>query len=363
MESLLQKLERVFKGAILTHRQDRIDYSHDASIYESIPEAVLEPKDSKDIQNLVLFVHEHKSSYPSLSITTRSAGTDMSGAAIGNSLILSMTKHFSHITGLSGTILHAQPGVYIRDIDPLLTSRHLMLGSAPASRGIATIGGMVGNNSGGEQSLRYGNTERSVRELQVIFTDGHEYTVKPLHKKELDLLMKKNTFEGQLYKQIYALIEANYDIIHNARPHVNKNSMGYNLWSVWDRTTGIFDMTHLITGSQGTLGIVTDIKLEAVPKAPHTGELLAYLTSFKQLGEIIPIVMKYKPATFEGFDDITFNLGVKYFHRLSMTCASNQNIFLNSCPKFVRSSVSTNFQPRLPDTSGMVISTSYRSWT
>jgi FAD/FMN-containing dehydrogenase len=193
----------------------------------------------------------------------------------------------------------------------------LMLGSAPASRGIATIGGMVGNNSGGEQSLRYGNTERSVRELKVIFTDGHEYTVKPLHKKELDLLMKKNTFEGQLYKQVYTLIEANYDLIHNARPQVNKNSMGYNLWSVWDRTTNIFDMTRLMTGSQGTLGIVTDIKLEAVPKAPHTGELLAYLTSFKQLGEIIPIVMEYKPATFEGFDDITFNLGVKYFSTFS----------------------------------------------
>jgi FAD/FMN-containing dehydrogenase len=317
MESLLHQLERVFKGAILTHRQDRLDYSHDASIYESVPEAVLEPKDSTDIQNLVSFVNEHKTNYPALSITTRSAGTDMSGAAIGHSLVVSMTRHFSHIKGLNGTILHTEPGVYIRDIDPLLTSHQLMLGSAPASRGIATIGGMVGNNSGGEQSLRYGNTERSVRELQVVFADGHEYTVKPLHKKELQLLMKKNTFEGKLYKQVYELIEANYDLIHNARPHVNKNSMGYNLWSVWDRTSGIFDMTRLITGSQGTLGIVTDIKLEVVPKAPHTGLLLAYLTSFKQLGEIIPIVMKYKPATFEGFDDITFNLGVKYFSTFS----------------------------------------------
>ncbi|HEY8992573.1 MAG TPA: FAD-binding oxidoreductase [Candidatus Microsaccharimonas sp.] len=317
MESLLQKLERVFKGAILTHRQDRLDYSHDASIYESVPEAVLEPKDSKDIQNLVSFVNEHKSNYPSLSITTRSAGTDMSGAAIGNSLVINMTRHFSHIKGISGTILHTEPGVYIRDIDPLLTSHQLMLGSAPASRGIATIGGMVGNNAGGEQSLRYGNTEQSVRELKAVFADGNEYTVKPLHKKELMLLMKKNTFEGKLYKQVYELIEANYDLIHNARPRVNKNSMGYNLWSVWDRTTGTFDMTRLITGSQGTLGIVTDIKLEVVPKAPHTGLLLAYLTSFKQLGEIIPIVMKYKPATFEGFDDITFNLGVKYFSTFS----------------------------------------------
>ena len=317
MEFLLHTLQRVFKGDILTHREDRIEHSHDASIYEIVPQAVLEPKDSQDIQNLVTFVQEHKIEYPSLSITARSAGTDMSGAAIGNSLVISMTKHFSHIEGLKGNILHTQPGAFLRDIDPFLANHSLMLGSAPASRAICTIGGMVGNNSGGEQSLRYGNTERSVRELQVVFADGKAYTVKPLNKKELEQKMKQKSFEGNLYKQVYELIESNYDLVHNARPRVNKNSMGYNLWSVWDRGTGIFDMTRLISGSQGTLGIITDIKIETVPKAAHTGLLLAYLTSFKQLGEIIPLVMKYNPATFEGFDDITFNLGLKHFRTFS----------------------------------------------
>lgn len=317
MEPLFNNLRRVFKGSILTHREDRIEHSHDASIYEVIPQAVLVPKDSQDIQHLVSFVTTHKTDFPTLSITTRSAGTDMSGASIGNSLVLSMTKYFSHVEGLSGNILHTQPGVFIRDIDPLLESHGLMLGSAPASRAIATIGGMVGNNSGGEQSLRFGNTERSVRELKVVFADGKEYTVKPLTKKQLDLKMKQDTYEGALYTEVYQLIETHYDLIHNARPKVNKNSMGYNLWSVWDHETGIFDMTRLITGSQGTLGIITDIKIEAVPKAPHTGLLLAYLSSFKQLGEIIPLVMQYKPATFEGFDDITFTLGIKHFRSLS----------------------------------------------
>ena len=116
MEDLFHNLQRVFRGSILTNPQDRIEHSHDASVYEIIPQAVLVPKDSKDIQQLVNFVHEHKVHYPSLSITTRSAGTDMSGAAIGNSLILSMTKNFSRIESLKGTILHTQPGVFLRDI-------------------------------------------------------------------------------------------------------------------------------------------------------------------------------------------------------------------------------------------------------
>jgi len=313
MESLLRDLRTIFKGTISTKAVDRQAYSHDASIYELVPEAVLAPIDSRDIEQLVSFVTKHKDDYPSLSITPRGAGTDMSGAAIGNSLLIDMTKHFSKIEGLSGTLLRTQPGVFMRDIDPFLEKQSLMLGCVPASRAYNTIGGMVGNNSGGEQSLRYGNTERSVRELKVVFADGKEYVVKPLSRKQLEQKLKLKTYEASLYRQVYELIEANYDLIKNARPHVNKNSMGYNLWSVWDRTTGIFDLTRLLSGSQGTLGIITDITIEAVPKAAHEGLLLIYLPSLKHLGDIIPIVMEHNPSTFEGFDDITFHLGIKYF--------------------------------------------------
>ncbi len=172
---------------------------------------------------------------------------------------------------------------------------------------------MVGNNAGGEQSLRYGNADRSVRSLDVVLADGNEYTIAPLTKKQLDQKMAQKTYEGRLYKQVYELIEAHYDLIKNARPKVNKNSMGYNLWGVWDRGTGIFDMTQLFSGSQGTLGVITDIKIQAYKKPAHSGLLLAYLTSPKHLGDIIPAVMKHNPATFEGFDDITFGLGVKFF--------------------------------------------------
>jgi len=313
LDPLLDSLKAIFKGEITTKIADRVAVSHDASIYELVPEAVLSPKDSKDIQNIVKFVNKNKPLYPSLAITPRSAGTDMSGAAIGSSLLIDMTTHFNKIEGLDGNLLHTQPGVYMRDIDPYLAAKELMLGCVPASRALCTVGGMVGNNSGGEQSLRYGNTERSVRELKVVLGDGHEYTVKPLTKRELVKKIAENTYESELYRKTYELIEANYDLLKNARPKVNKNSMGYNLWSVWDRGTGIFDLTHLFTGSQGTLGIVTDIVIQAVPKAAHTGLLLAYLPSMKDLGEVIPLVMKHEPATFEGFDDITFNLGVKFF--------------------------------------------------
>lgn len=339
MESLLVDLRAIFKGEISTDLKVRTAHSRDASIYELVPDAVLQPKNSRDIQKLVQFVQKHKPLYPNLAITPRSAGTDMSGAAIGSSLVLDMTKHFKEIEDLSGTLLRVQPGVYMRDIDPLLAKKSLMLGFVPASRALCTIGGMVANNSGGEQSLRYGNAERSVRVLKVVLADGNEYTIKPLNKRELDIKMKQKTYEASLYREVYELIEAHYDLIKNARPKVNKNSMGYNLWSVWDRGTGIFDMTHLFTGSQGTLGVITDITVEAIPKAKHEGLLLIYLPSTKNLGDIIKAVMKHNPATFEGFDDVTFNLGIRYFSyfrkQLGMKeWAKQQRSLLRSVAKF-----------------------------
>lgn len=313
MNELLSELKKHIDGDIRTDDATRELFSHDASIYELTPDAVIAPRSVKDISHIVRFVSKHKHEYPTLAITPRSAGTDMSGAAIGGSLVLDMLPYFNTIHSASSTLLHAQPGVYMRDIDPALAAHGAMLGCVPASRAINTIGGMVGNNSAGEQSLRYGNTDKSVREVSIVLSDGKEYTFGPINRKQLAVKMKQQDREGELYREVYRLIEDNYDDIKHARPHTHKNSMGYNLWSTWDRETGIFDMAQLITGSQGTLGVITDIKMTAVPKAKHSELLLIYLTNIKQLGTIIPLVTSHHPATFEGFDDITFNLGIKYF--------------------------------------------------
>ena len=312
MQRLLTDLGAIFGGEISTSSADKATYSHDASIYELRPEAILFPRTVRDIERLVKHVNKVKHDHPTLSITPRGAGTDMSGGAIGNSLVLDMSRHFNTLRPFDGKVIHAQPGVYMRDIDTILRSDYL-IGCVPASRALCTIGGMVGNNSGGERSLQYGNAEESVRELRVVFADGKEYSVVPLNRRELSQKITQGDFEGELYRNAYELIEANYDLIKNARPRVRKNSMGYNLWSVWDRDTGIFDLTRLISGSQGTLGIVTDIVMKVHKKAPHNGLLVAYVDNPAKLEKVIQAVMNHHPVTFEGFDDVTFSLGIRHF--------------------------------------------------
>jgi FAD/FMN-containing dehydrogenase len=184
--------------------------------------------------------------------------------------------------------------------------------SYPASRDLCTVGGMVANNSGGEKSLEYGKVQNFVNELKVVLSDGNEYTVKPLDRVGLIKKMAQKNFEGRVYKQLFELIEANYDKIKAAKPQVSKNSMGYNLWDVWDRDTGVFDLAKLIVGSQGTLGFVTDIKYRLVPRRPHSGLLVMFMKNTNELGELINKVLAHKPATFESFDDATLWLSIKF---------------------------------------------------
>lgn len=301
-----------FAGELADDPATKEFYSHDASLFEIKPQLVVSPKDSKDVQVLVRTIADAKKKHAGLSVTARSAGTDMSGGAINDSVIVDFNKHFTKVHSVTEEEAHAQPGVFYRDFEVETLKKKRLMPSYPASRDLCTIGGMVANNSGGEKSLEYGKTERFVKELKVVFADGNEYTVKPLTRKQLVVKMAQGDFEGNLYKSVFELIEANYDAIKAAKPNVTKNSMGYNLWNVWDRETGTFDMTQLIVGSQGTLGFVTDIKFGLVPTRPYTGLLVCFMKDIRPLGDVINKVLEHKPATFESFDDHTLYLSIRF---------------------------------------------------
>lgn len=287
-------------------------YSHDASMFELRPKLVVSPAVTADVEKLVRLTAAQKKHDSSLSLTARSAGTCMSGGAINDSIILNFTAHFNKIEEIRPDYARVQPGVYYRDFEPQTLKQGALMPSYPASRDLASVGGMVNNNSGGEKSLEYGKTENFVQGLEFVFADGVARWVRPLDKAELDQKMQQNDFEGQVYRQIFELVDQNYDQIKAAKPHVTKNSTGYNLWDVWDRQTGIFDLTKLIVGAQGTLGFTTDIEFKLVPRRTHSGLLVLFMKDIDDLGEVINKVLEAKPATFESFDDATLWLSIRF---------------------------------------------------
>jgi len=304
--------EAGFKGDIDNSPATLDTYSHDASMFELRPTCVVRPKDASDVTKLVKLTAAQKAKHKKLSLTARSAGTDMSGGAINDSVIVDFLTYFKSIESVTSTTAQVQPGVLYRDFEPKTLEKGSIMPTYPASRDMASVGGMVNNNAGGEKSLEYGKTEDFVTELSFVFADGVERVVKPLTESELGKKMRQKDFEGEVYKKVFDLVDKNYDQIKAAKPHVTKNSTGYNIWDVWDREKGIFDLTKLIVGAQGTLGFVTDIHFKLVPARTHSGLLILFMKDIDDLGEVIPKVLEAKPATFESFDDATLWLSIRF---------------------------------------------------
>lgn len=314
---MLEEIKNIIKGEISLNEKELATYSNDASIFEIKPKLIVYPKDPDDIKNLVKWVSANKDSNKELSLTARSGGTDMTGGALNDSVIVDFTSHLNRVGEVGDDYAVVEPGVFYRDFEKETLKKNLLLPSYPASREICTVGGMVANNSGGEKSLRYGKTENYVQELSVVLSDGEEYILKPLTSEELEQKKLQDNFEGGIYRQMYDLLESNYDIIKAAKPNVSKNSAGYALWDIYrsDQYTGLtmFDLTKLFVSSQGTLGLITKIKFRLIKPKKYSGLMIVFLKDLKFLGELVNVVNKNEPESFESYDDHTFKLAIKIF--------------------------------------------------
>ena len=337
-----------FKGEVEDSEEVLKTYSHDASLFEVKPRLVLFPKDKEDIKNLVKWVNENKDKYADpkknegwkeLSIVARSAGTCMSGGALGESLILDFTKHMNKLIGwrqnlknssgltlpgvpggthtaqnsLDSASITVEPGMYYRDFEKITLEKGLILPCFTASKSLNAMGGMYGNNSAGERTLKYGKTENYIVEAKVIFGDGNEYIVKPLNEAELRAKISQNDYEGNIYKNIYELILKNKEEISEAKPKVSKNSAGYYIWNILGSGDSFFDLNKVLVGSQGTLGITTEITFRLVPNFKYSKLVAVFMNDLEPLGRLVDEILEFRPETVETYDDKTMRLAVKFF--------------------------------------------------
>lgn len=306
--NLKDGIQVIIKGEVFDDEEILSVDSRDASLFEIKPQLVVAPKDSDDIKKLVQFVTHNTTLH--LSLTPRSAGTDMSGGAVNDSIILDITKHFNQIIKIEGDRADVQPGVFYRDFEKASLEKGLLLPTYPASRELCTVGGMVANNAAGEKSLAYGQTERYVKSLKAVLSDGNEYIFAPLTKDQLDKKLTQKDFEGEIYRKIYKIVEDKYLLLKGAKPKVSKNTAGYYLWNVWDTQT--FDLTKLLVGSQGTLGIITEIEFQLVKPTTHSKLLVIFLKDLQSLGEIVDQVLTHHPESFESYDDYTLKFAARF---------------------------------------------------
>ncbi|MDP2788845.1 MAG: FAD-binding oxidoreductase [bacterium] len=306
------EIQKIFKGEVDDTPDTLTKYSRDASLLLVRPQVVVFPKDSEDVQNLVRWVNDNKAKYPHLSITARCAGTDMSGGAIGESIIMDFTRHMNRLIGWNhplknsseATSITVEPGMFYRDFEKITLERGMILPCYTASKSLNAMGGMFGNNAAGEKTLKYGKTEDYILETKIVFADGVERVVKPI---SLDDISQKE----EMYKKLYTLIKQNKEEIKKAKPKVHKNSAGYYLWNVIQEDT--FDLNKLLVGSQGTLGIATEITFKLIRNPEYSKLVAIFINDLEPLGRLVYEILQLRPETLEAYDDKTMKLAIRFF--------------------------------------------------
>ena len=307
-------IERSIKGTVDISEEARRTYSHDASIFEVKPAAIIQPQDVDDIKRLVKYISDEKELGRNVSITARNGGTCMSGGSLTKGYVVDVSQlnKISEINHQQKTI-RVQGGVMHLEIEKATHPHKLLFAPYTSSHDICGIGGMIGNNASGEKSVKYGATSKNIDVLKVILSDGNEYDFGPLSIEALENKKQQNDFEGEIYRKVTDLIDKKKEVIKTHHPLTKKSVAGYALWELWNEDYSIFNMARLFIGAQGTLGIVTEAELKLVDIAPASRMIVTPIENLKHLTPVVTTAMSHHPVTCETFDHHTYELAKQLY--------------------------------------------------
>ncbi len=321
---LIEKMfrEAGFRGGVSSDKKVLEKYSTDESIFHITPQVVIQPKNKADVEIATKVIARETKRFSSLSLTPRAAGTGLSGGSLTDSIVLDVCTHLKHIDDVvekkDKITITCEPGAMWRDVEKKLKHHGAYLPPYTSSKDICSIGGSIANNAAGPDSLRYGHCADWVESLDVVMCDGHTYTVKPMTYKEFKTLNKQKHEYARIASDIFALLEKNEKEILKAKPKTKKNTAGYALWhlcpegvSAFKKGKGTFDLTRLISGSQGTVGIVTSITMRALPIPHNTTLLVVPIFDLQEAATIVMKALKYNPINIEVFDGLSYDLALK----------------------------------------------------
>jgi FAD/FMN-containing dehydrogenase len=301
MSKIAHYLQEHLIGEVTDSLEVRRYFARDASILEITPSVIIYPANENDVRKTARFSWQLAERGKLLPITARGGGTDTSGAAIGSGILMSFTAHMNRILALDPKkeFVTVEPGITFHNLQQTLFTHGLFLPPTPAVAGYATIGGGLANNSIGEKTVKYGDMARHTERLSVVLANGEVIETGPIGKRELNKKLGLATFEGDIYRALDTLIEENTQLFKDEKKQVRAlyNRSGYNIFDV--KKKGTFNLTPLFLGSQGSLGIITEVTLQLARHNPLTEVAVVSLPDLALLHDILPRVIALNPSVCE----------------------------------------------------------------
>lgn len=281
-------------------------YSQDASIYEQRPLGVARPRDADDCAALVRAAAEH-----GFSLIPRAGGTSLAGQCVGPGLVVEVTRHMNRIGTIDAAARTARvgPGVVQDDLNDAAAPQNLMFAPDTSTSKQAGIGGMIGNNSCGAFSVRFGTTRDHVDALDVILADGSAARLGPLDGPALDAKMHEDSPDGRLTRAVFDLVDHHRALIleRSPKPSVRRRNAGYALDALatgrpWNPAGPPFNLARLLCGSEGTLALVTAADVRLVPRPAARRLVCVHFTSVDQACRATVPALVHHPAAVELLD-------------------------------------------------------------
>ena len=294
------------KGDVLIDDYSLGMYSTDASFYQIKPLAVVLPLDETDVKKTVEIARIHK-----LRLLPRGGGTSLAGQTVGDGIVIDFSKYMNKILEFNEQErwVRVQPGLVRDELNEEMAKYRLHFAPDPATSSRANVGGMVGNNSSGTKSILYGKTVDHVLEAKVLLADGTELLLKELSPEAFDEKARQKDREGEIYRNIQETIQQNREEIKKRFPKVMRRVGGYNLdeFVYTDR----WNLAKLITGSEGTLAVTLDVKINLEPLPKFKSVVVVHFADLLEAIRAVQPMLPYKPSAIEIIDRTVLHLSAE----------------------------------------------------
>lgn len=308
----LKQLENLFgHEKVLSDAPAITAYAIDAGIYKVTPKAIVLIASRADMESALHFARENK-----VPLTARSGGTNLTGNAVGEGIILEFSR-LNRVLKINDQAQWAsvQPGITYAELNRHLAQQGLMFAPDPSSGDMCKLGGMLGNNAAGPHALKYGATKENVLAMEVLLSNGNWITAKEYRLD--DPIFQKLLLDNPPLKTLVELIRRNRRLIQSKKRKVSKNSSGYNLFALAEGLAqGRFPLHQLFIGSEGTLGLVREAKIRLLPTPSETATALVYFKSLSDIGEAVKNILALSPSALEMMDAPTLDLVGRAAHNI-----------------------------------------------